>query len=74
MKVTLNSSQCKKCKNKDTSFPKESVENADIHKLVWNKIMTTHKLCVKNNFVAPSNIKCCKHLMCSNGIAFTSTY
>ena len=39
-------------KIENTSFPKESVENADLYKLVWNKIMTT--LIIKYNFVTPS--------------------
>ena len=30
-------------KEKKTSFPKESVENADLYKTVLNKIMTTHE-------------------------------
>ena len=30
-------------KNKKTSFPKESVENADFYKPALNKIMTTHE-------------------------------
>ena len=30
-------------KTKKTSFPKESVENADLYKPVLNKIMTAHK-------------------------------
>ena len=30
-------------KYKKTSFPKESVENADLYKPVLNKIMTTRK-------------------------------
>ena len=30
-------------KYKALSFPKQSVENADLYKLVWNKIMTTHE-------------------------------
>ena len=30
-------------KQKTTSFPKESVENADFHKLALNKIMTTRE-------------------------------
>ena len=40
-------------KAQKTSFPKESVENADFYKPVLNKIMTTHKSCAKYNFVAP---------------------
>ena len=46
MKITLNSTQ-KRLKrqkvqsDKKTSFLKELVENADLHKLVLNKIKTT---------------------------------
>ena len=40
MKVTLNSTLCKKPKIQKTSFPKESVENADFYKPVSSKIMT----------------------------------
>ena len=34
------------------SFPKESVENVDLHKPIMSKIMTTHEECVKYNFAA----------------------
>ena len=30
---------------KQTNFLKETVENADLHKAVLNKTMTTHKYC-----------------------------
>ena len=53
MKVTLNSTQCKKRRITKNSFPKKSVENANLHKPVLNKIMSTQKYCVKYNFVAP---------------------
>ena len=33
----------KSAERQKTSFPKEYVENADLHKPVLNKIMTTHK-------------------------------
>ena len=33
----------KKRRTTKTSFQKESVENADLHKPVLNKIMTTHE-------------------------------
>ena len=36
-----------------TSFLKESVENADLHKTVLKKKMTTQEECVKYDFVAP---------------------
>ena len=48
MKITSTSKQntqkTKKAQNdKKTSFSKESVENADLHKPVLNKIKTTHE-------------------------------
>ena len=43
MKVTSNLTQGRKCRKTKTSFPKESVENADLQKPVLNKIMTTHE-------------------------------
>ena len=45
MKVTANSIKhnAKSAERQKTSFPKESVENADLHKLVLNKILTTYK-------------------------------
>ena len=33
----------KSSEKQKTSFPKESVENADLYKPVLNKIMTTHE-------------------------------
>ena len=43
--VTLNSIQhkVKSVAKQKTSFPKESIENADFYKLVLNKIMITHE-------------------------------
>ena len=42
--IEFNSKQRKKRrKTKKTSFPKESVENADLCKLVLNKIITSHE-------------------------------
>ena len=35
---------------------KETVENADLHKAVLNKAMTTQAYCVKYDFVAPLTI------------------
>ena len=57
MKVTLNSIRHKEksVEKQKTSFPKGSVENAVLYKPVLSKIMTTHKQCVKYNFVAPLN-------------------
>ena len=40
-----------------TSFLKETSENADLHKAVLNKIMTTQGQCVKYDFVAPLTLK-----------------
>ena len=58
MKSTSNSEQAvitKKAERqkKQTSFPKEQVENTDLYKPVLNKIMTTQDQCIKYNFVAP---------------------
>ena len=36
-----------------TSFLKETEENADLHKAVLNKTMTTQEWCVKCNFIVP---------------------
>ena len=36
----------KEQKDKKTSFLKETVENADLHKAVLNKTMTTQDYCV----------------------------
>ena len=44
---------------KKTSFLKELVENADLHKPILNKIKTANK-CAKYDFVAP--LKCTKHI------------
>ena len=45
MKVTSNliRHNAKSAERQKTSFPKESVENADLYKPVLNKIVTTHK-------------------------------
>ena len=44
MKITSNSVRhnAKRSERQKTSFPKESLENADLYKPVLNKIMTTH--------------------------------
>ena len=43
-------SWCKEStERRKTSFLKQTVENADLHKAVLNKIMTTQEQCVKNN-------------------------
>ena len=36
-----------------TSFLKETMENAGLHKVLLNKAMTTHEQCVKYDFAAP---------------------
>ena len=36
-----------------TSFLKETVENADLHKAVLKKTVTTQEKCVKYDFAAP---------------------
>ena len=38
---------------RQTSFPEEMVENADLPKPILKKIMTPYEKCVKYNFVAP---------------------
>ena len=43
MKITSNLHNTKSVEPPKTSFPKKSVENADLYKPVLNKIMTTHK-------------------------------
>ena len=45
MKVTLNSIRhnVKSAEKQKTSFPKESVENADLYKTILNKILTTQE-------------------------------
>ena len=60
MKKTWNSKQRtgrkhrKHIERQKTSFPREQIENADLdlYKAALNKIMTTHELCVKNDFGA----------------------
>ena len=44
-KATSNSIRhySKSAERQKTSFPKESVENADLYKPVFNKIMTIHE-------------------------------
>ena len=44
--IELDTEQAENTKSPErqkTSFPKESVENADLYKPVSNKIMTTHE-------------------------------
>ena len=60
MKITSNSTHNRqkrqKAQNdKQNSFLKELVENADLHKPELNKAKTTNKSCVKYDFVAPLN-------------------
>ena len=45
--MTSNTTQNRQKRQKDenTSFTKESVENADLYKSVLNNIMTTHVTC-----------------------------
>ena len=49
MKITSNSMQNRQktqkaqSDKKNDSFPKESVENADLHKPLLNKVKTTHE-------------------------------
>ena len=41
--ISITAGNTKKQNVKKTSFPKKSVENANLHKPVLNKIMTAHK-------------------------------
>ena len=43
----------KNTERRKTSFPKETVENSDLHKAALNKTMTSREQCVKCDFVAP---------------------
>ena len=57
--MTSSSKQIRQTKDtehwkKKEQVEKEQVENADFFQSVVNKIMTTHKQCIKYNFVAPS--------------------
>ena len=45
-----------------TSFLKQTVENADLHKAVLSKTMTTQEQCVKYDFIAPLTILTGKNL------------
>ena len=61
MKITSNSTHIRQKRQKEqndkkTSFPKELVENADLHKPVLHKIKTTNEY-VKYDFVAPLSAK-----------------
>ena len=48
-----------KTERRKTNFLKETVENADLHKAVLNKTMTTQELCVIYDFVASLKIIAC---------------
>ena len=58
------------------SFQKNLVENADLYKLVLKKTITTHKKCVKYNFVTPfkdtHNLQHCSSQNISFAISFDS--
>ena len=41
--IKFNSTQCKKPRKTKASFIKELVENADLHKPLYDKIMTTYE-------------------------------
>ena len=38
------------------SFLKETIENTDLHKAIFNETMTTQEWCLKYNFVAPLKV------------------
>ena len=61
MNSTWNSEQAvitKTAERQKTSFLKEQVENTDLQKPVFNKIMATQGQCVKDNFVAALRVLC----------------
>ena len=65
MKSTWNSEQAvitKTAERQKTSFLKEQVENTDLYKPVFNKIMATQGQCVKNQF--RSSFKSFMQLLC----------
>ena len=51
--------QRKHRKKKKTSFLKETIENADLHKAILNKTIHPQEQCVKYDFVAPLNVVLC---------------
>ena len=52
--IKVNKQKTKKIhKDRKTSFPKDQVENAELHKLVTNNIMIRHNQRMKYNFGAP---------------------
>ena len=51
--IWLKTKNTESAERQKTSFRKENVENADLHKPVLNKIITTQEWCVKCSFVAP---------------------
>ena len=55
--IWIKTTNTESTKRRKTSFRKEIVKNADLHKPVLNKVMTTQEWCVKYNFVAPLKAK-----------------
>ena len=56
-----------------TSFLKETAENADLHKAIFKKTMTTQEKCVKYDFVAPLTQKMVESLwwkLCRTNVSF----
>ena len=47
--------QAENTKDKKLVLQKEPIENADLYKPVFNKLMITQEECMKQSFVAPSN-------------------
>ena len=51
--ILLKTKNAESTERRKTSFRKEIVENANLDKLVLNKIMSTQEQRVKYNFIAP---------------------
>ena len=51
--ILLKAKNAESTERRKTSFRKEIVENANLDKLVLNKIMSTQEQRVKYNFIAP---------------------
>ena len=51
--IWLKTKNADSTESRKISFPKETVENAGLHKVVLNKTMTIQEQRLKYNFVAP---------------------
>ena len=64
-----------KTERRKTNLLKETVENADLHKAVLNKTMTTQELCVIYDFVASlKSIACINANMLHNNLLSASMF